>query len=145
MPYVTGPILREGPVLDLWIGVSEPRRGVLLRVGFAVPGPVAVRALINTSSACSQAAAAVFEALDLTPVAAIGATAGGVDVAETRRHYDVSLWAGVPEPALCSPLVTMAEAEFPADTAIRALIGRDVLGHGLLVYDGRRQTFTLTF
>jgi len=57
----------------------------------------------------------------------------------------VSLWAGVPEPGLCSPLVTMTEAEFPAETGIRAVIGRDVLAHGLLVYDGRRQTFTLTF
>jgi hypothetical protein len=145
MPYVTGPILREGPVLDLWIGVSEPRREVLLRVGFAVPGPFPVRALVNTSADCSQAAAAVFQALDLTPVAATGAATGGVAVAEARRHYDVSLWAGEPEPALCARLVTMADAEFPADTGIGAVIGRDVLAHCLLVYDGRRQTLTLAF
>ncbi len=67
MPTLTGLITADGALVNVLIGVSEARRQTLLRVGFPVPAPAAVRAVLDTGSFLSLA--------DATAIAPLGVAA----------------------------------------------------------------------
>src|SRR4051794_39241617 len=100
---ITGPITAAGPVIELLVGVSEPRRRVMERNGFQVPEPVPVRALIDTGSAVTGFTASIFAALGLTPVGNIPISTPSTPVGSPHSadEYLVSFQVvanGIPHP-----------------------------------------------
>ncbi len=67
MPTLTGPITADGALVNVLIGVSEARRQVLRRVGFPVPTPSTVRAVLDTGSFISVGDAPAIAPLGVAP------------------------------------------------------------------------------
>jgi hypothetical protein len=43
----------DGPLIDIFVGVSFPRRDALKAAGHVAPNPIRARALIDTGASCS--------------------------------------------------------------------------------------------
>ena len=106
-----------------------------------------MRALIDTGASHTFVDPSVITPLGLTPTggssvnsATTGATPANCD------QYDVCL---VISSTISSPLIrgVMPVGTLPllASVGLHALIGRDVLGECLLVYDGRGGSFSLAY
>jgi hypothetical protein len=67
MPTLAGPITADGAVVNVLIGVSEARRQTLRRVGFPVPAPSALRAVLDTGSFATLADIQAILPLGVTP------------------------------------------------------------------------------
>lgn len=93
--------------------------------------------------------------IDRSVIRALGLTAAGTAFISTpsagsapTETYDISLvLAGAigPEDGLVLPDLRIATCELFEEQAFHALIGRDVLSHCLLIYNGSSGTVTLAF
>jgi len=148
MPVVSQDLSDQGAVIDLLVGVSAPRREKLERVGFAVPEPVRVRALIDTGSHATGFDPSVFHALDITSVGYFRVrTASTGEAPHVAEQFQVSLSLVHDHSALKvhhSDLLVFA-SNFTDAGDVKGLIGRDVLKGCLFVYDGERGCFTFAF
>ena len=50
MPHITTDISPDGPLIDLYLGVSAPHAKFFVSRKQAVPGPVKIRGMIDTGS-----------------------------------------------------------------------------------------------
>src|SRR5437016_3015750 len=92
MPVVSQDLSDLGAVIDLLVGVSAPRREKLERVGFAVPEPVRIRALIDTGSHVTGFDPSVFQALDITSIGFFRVrTASTGEAPHVAEEFQVSL------------------------------------------------------
>jgi hypothetical protein len=127
----------EGPRLLIRIGHSEFAESALRRTGSRVPEPIEVTALIDTGSGRSIIQNDVVQALGLTPVGAVEIdTPSSTDM--PAMEYYVRFWFD--RKRNCE--VTALEAPLPVPE-VRALLGRDVLSEGRLVYEGQEGGFSL--
>jgi hypothetical protein len=146
VPHETLPFHSEGAIVDLLIGVSQPRRERLIRNQFPIPAKIRVKAQIDTGaeiSAINEAILAPLElpVLDTRPVRTV-ATSRQVS---HFNFYVVSI--GIPHVDLEMhlPKLEVMACVFGEDEEARALIGRDLLAHCLFAYDGSAGTFALSF
>jgi hypothetical protein len=148
MPYLNGPILPRGAVVNLRIEVSAPRALVLRNAGQTLPPPVNLRGLIDTGAdvTCIDINHVPFLAQQIPAVALVGAPAGGWTIG---LQYDASLTVLHPQGGrranltLSSiPIVDLALAPF---LGYEAVVGRDVLERCLLIYEGQTSRFTLGY
>ena len=145
MPHLTLPISVGGPILDLAIGVSHPRRDALRRVGQKIPSPVKIRGLIDTGASSTCVDPAQLSQLGLTPTGQVPIyTPSTGETPYSCNQYDVGI-------VLIHPSLQLVIGEQPVIApslplqGIHALIGRDVLARCLLVYDGANNQFVLAF
>lgn len=148
MPYLTGPIVPSGAVIDVLVGVSQPRRLLFAKHHFPIPEPVAVRAMIDTGASISGFQPGVFQSLDLTAVSTglILTPSTLPDAPHECELFDVSLSliaAGVAHPFPDSRV--MAADCWLEGEGIDALIGRDILDRCFFQYVGLERKFTLAF
>jgi predicted aspartyl protease len=127
------------PTLELYVGVfaaeAEFRKS---------HPPVQVRALVDTGASRTNIVQSVFERLELLPVGHITvhtASTGLTPLLADTYAVDISL-AGAITGLLATDLEVVA-AEDLSGSGVEALLGRDILGRGLLVYDGLARRFTL--
>ena len=148
MPHFLLPVHPStGPLIDAFVGVSVPRQLALTGAKQAVPNAVRIRALVDTGASCTCIDPTVVTTLGLTPT---GQTPMSTPSTGTTPHiadsYDVSLLIPCMNKA---PLVfqTIAIVSVPllAPQGFHALIGRDVLKHCLLNYNGAAAMFTLAY
>jgi hypothetical protein len=147
MPFITLPISSGGALVDVHIGVSRLREEVLHASGLPVPAKVPCRALIDTGASGSCIDSSIVKSLGLVPTGTATMLtpttgAGGTDL----NQYDVSISTLYPH--LYTNIRFGNVAVIEADIAcqgIFAIIGRDLLGNALLVYDGQSGNFTLAF
>lgn len=148
MPYVSGSLSRGWAVLDVLVGVSVARRGLLVRHNFSVPQPVAVRALIDSDAPVSGFAPRVFRELDLTPVAKLGIITSSTSAFTPYDCdlFDVSLAlvAGGAAHVLPDLQVMSADCWHP-DEGFEALLGMDVLTRGFFQLMGPERQFVFAF
>ena len=146
MPVVSGEILEGGPVVDLLIGVSGPRKEKLENVGLPVPQRVRVRAVIDTGSALTGIRPDALALLGIDPLDEITIatpSTWGTRALAFRYHVSLSLPGEQVEMHFEEALVL--GAPFHQSEGIQALIGRDILEECLFVYDGVRRLFSLGF
>lgn len=145
MPHVTFPIGASGPVLDLGIGVSEPRAKALHAAKQPVPKAVRIRALIDTGASGTCVDPGCLSSLALTPIgqASIHTPTTG-NTPHSCNQYDVSITLFHPGLMMTLPVVAVIESNLSIQ-GIQALLGRDVLSNCLFVYDGGAGTFALAF
>ena len=148
MPLLTGPLTPGGAIIDVLVGVSRPRRALLVKHQFRVPAPVHVRALIDTGASVSGFAPRVFAALDLTPVGriAILTPSTPADAPHESDLFDVSLALVADGGTHPFPDTRVMSADcWHPDEGVEALIGRDILDHCFFQYMGVDRRFTLAF
>lgn len=144
MPYITAQIIEAGPVVELLVGITAPRRDLLTKHGMSVPPRLPVKALIDTGSAVTALAPEIIQALDLS-------VTGQTDIITAStphpcNAYDISLSLADPDGVeMHLPFLPIIESSFLSTLGIRALLGRDVLAYCLVVYDGQHETFSLAY
>lgn len=146
MPYLSDRIDDNGPSVEILIGVSEPRRELLRRNGFPVPASILVRGQADTGSAVSGISPDVLARLDLRSVDTLSILTPSTGLTpHVCPAFHVSIGfsqAGIEHILLNAVAI---ESVFAPEEGIQALLGRDVLQHCLLVYDGKGRTFHLAF
>lgn len=137
---VRGLDLREvGPVVAVRVGVGSSLEAELTKAGSKTPTPLPARALVDTGAARTAIRQGLAQELGLSPVGVIRIRAAGstpIACMEFFIRLDLPgnvIWEGK---ALELPL---------RGGGIDCLIGRDLLARGVLLYDGHRNQFTLTF
>lgn len=127
----------HGPVLRVRVGLSEVAELAFRRIGRPFPGPLELRAMVDTGSGRSVLKRGVPHRLGLTPVGEVEIdTPSSVDV--PALEYFVRFWFdGLP-----AVEEKVMEAPLPVP-GLEALIGRDILADAKFGYDGRRGEFSL--
>jgi predicted aspartyl protease len=148
MPYLTARLTDFGPVINVLIGVTAPRRKLLEKHGLPVPSRVPVQALIDTGASISVVAPNIPQQLGLH---ATGKTSLLTASTGHKPHpcdeYDVSVTLQHPdtEIELLFAYVAVAATIFHPNEPYQVIIGRDLLAECLLVYDGQNGTFAFAF
>ncbi len=115
--------------------------------GLPIPLPVIVRALIDTGASCTCVDSSVITRLGLAPSGtALMHTPSTAGAAVSCNQFDVAVGLimdanEIHVPALIIPVIESSLA----CQGIQALLGRDILEKGILIYDGRHRSLTLAF
>lgn len=145
MPILNSTLTWNGPVIDIAIGVSEPRRQTLLSAGKLVPPLILIRALVDNGASTTHIAVSVIQPLGLTstgPVPVITPSTGSTPA--MFDEYDVSLTILHPELGKVFDLVAILECQ-PLSSDYQALLGRDILKYCSFHYNGPDETFSFAF
>jgi predicted aspartyl protease len=143
MPSFTNQVAnltQVGPVADLLIGPSKALASTLQAKGIAVPQPIRAVAMVDTGASGTVITPTIVQALGIQPVGVQLMSTPSTHKPVQVHEYDISL--NFPN----GVTVTGARAvEAPlGGQHIQCLIGRDVLQHGVLVYIGYINQFTLS-
>lgn len=146
MPHLRFQISRIGPLIDFQVGLSKPHADILLADGKQVPTPVSVRGLVDTGASGTALDPSIINSLNLTPTGSIPVhTPSTGTTPHYCDQYDVALLLPLPGGMHYQfPALPVIASDLQAQ-GIQALIGRDVLARGVLIYDGFAGTFTLGF
>ena len=149
MPHFTLQIGPQGPLLDAFASVSEPRRVALQASKLPVPNTVQIRALVDTGASGTCIDPSILSSLGLTPTGSVRVntpSTGGIPY--TAAQYDIAVIvpsANPSHPALMLPSVPVIASELLQLQGFHALIGRDVLSRCVLHYNGTMRLFTLAY
>jgi predicted aspartyl protease len=131
-------------VADLYVGVTAAEAESLGDEDRHRHAVRQVRALVDTGAGRTVIGRAVLEQLGLMPVSEVtfhSATTGRDPVNAAVYAVELSL-AGETLGTVAAELEVLG-AEDLSGLGVEALLGRDVLGRGLLIYNGPRRQFTL--
>lgn len=136
-----GRLQLDGPCLHVEIGLPRALSAALQAAGQALPTPQVGVGLIDTGASATAVDEGLLLALGLAPTGATPiATPSG---ATQQALYACEIaFPGTPIPALDLSVVI---GSVLAPQGIVALIGRDLLRHFLLVYNGPEGEWTLAF
>jgi hypothetical protein len=143
----------DGPILPVWIGVSEQQELYLRGSHRPVPPRIEVWALIDTGAFDTCVSQSLLSRLGVESKGKyplLSTTSGNQP--QICDIFSISVSVPLPPVSLTRPLDT----EFRISTldvvavdlegmAMGALIGRDVLQRSLFVYDGRTGQFMISF
>lgn len=146
MPHLSLPFSGGAPIIDVLIGVSAPRADALKKANLAVPAPIPIRVLIDTGASCTNIDPGVLSKLGVVSTGTVQCHTPSTKSGQPHvaNQFDVGL-------ALIHPLITRSWGAVPvieselAHQGIHGLLGRDILMHCLLTYDGQGGNFCLGF
>lgn len=146
MPCVNLQILELGPVIDVLIHISAPRKVAMESAGLVTPNQVRSRLLIDTGASCTCLDEEVIKSLNLTPSGTTSIHTPSTTEGNSHQcnQYDVSLI--IPHNALSRQFhaVPVVESKF-SHQGIDGLLGRDVLNQCVFIYNGELGIYTLSF
>jgi predicted aspartyl protease len=128
-----------GPVVELRVAVGSAVEATLKKGGQPVPPPAPVVGMVDTGASGTVIQTGVAAQLGLNPV--------GVTTINTPSSTNVTCYRYVVRLAFPNNVVvetTVIEAPLQGQH-IHCLIGRNVLAHGVLVYIGYSNLFSLSF
>lgn len=128
-----------GPIVELEVSVSQAAEEVLRGRGAAVPAPLKTIALIDTGASVTVIQSGMAKQLGLN---AVGVKLISTPSSTNIRCFEYEIMVMFPNNVLVA--ATAIEAPLQGQH-IQCLIGRDVLAHGVLVYIGYTNSFTLSF
>lgn len=126
-------------MVDMRIGVSRPLEEALVKAGDPVPDPVPVKGLIDTGATASVIQPAAAQQLGLKPIGVVNVSTASSSSVQCPQYVARLVF---PNNVLVE--VTVIEAPLTGQQ-IQCLIGRDALSHGVLIYNGYMNQFTLSF
>ena len=143
MPYITIQLTTAGPLLDIQVGVSQAREDALRKASRPVPAREQIRALVDTGANCTCIDRDLVDRLGIAPTgrtstltASTGSNPHVVDL------FDVAI--GIPINGVVKFYGSVPVLALDLSSqGFHALIGQDILGHALLIYDGKGKSFTL--
>lgn len=128
-----------GPMVMVKIGLRPDAERALRDAGQPIPEAIELPAMIDTGASFTVIKQSVGTELGLKPV--------GVKLMSTANQVNIpcdqyAVRMALPNNVLVG--VTATEAPMP-NPEVQALIGRDILSRGVLIYIGPANTFTLSF
>lgn len=134
------PNLQEvGPVVEVRLVVGSIIEDVLRRDGQSIPAPVQTLAMIDTGATRTVVREDIVGQLNLNPV---GVTLINTPSSANIQCYEYLMRLLFPNNVIIQAVVIAAPLQ---GQHIQCLIGRDVLHHGVFIYTGYINTFTLSF
>jgi len=128
----------DGPLIEVRIGLTTAAEAANNAAGTPIPTPVRGTAMVDTGASHSAVRAGLLGPLGLHPV--------GVTQVSTPTSANVPLPNYAVRITLPQGWIDTTVCEVPmGGQNIDALIGRDVLQHGILIYQGPTMQFTLSF
>lgn len=128
-----------GPIVELRIAVGGAAEAALRKAGNSIPAPVPAVAMIDTGATGTVIRQGLAAQLGLNPV---GVTYINTPSSTNVACYEYLVRLLLPNNVLVE--ATVLEAPLQGQH-IQCLIGRDVLAHGVLVYIGYGNLFSLSF
>lgn len=144
MPSFTGTIpnlVATGPNVEVFFAIPPNVAALLQQAGNPVPPPVRVIAQVDTGASGTVVNPSIIQALQALPVSSTQISTPTTANPVTANVYDLALI--IPN-GITLPSVFAVESVLGGQN-IQALIGRDVLQHGVLIYTGYINQFTLSF
>ena len=133
-------LTQRGPIIQVTIGVKQNMAQQLLSQGVALPQPMSGEALIDTGATSTCIDEAIAQQLNLPVVDVV--TIASASHTETRRNVYPALIEVVGFPMQFNALRAIG---VPLSTqGLQVLIGRDLLQHCTLFYNGMMGSFTLS-
>ena len=150
MPHFTLSLTQQGAILIAFIGVSAARGSALKEAGVPIPKYLKITAMIDTGATSTCVDHSVFHELGLTPTGSVLVKTPSTGLQPVPAdQYDVALFvpssdaSHIPLSIMTLPVICCND--FLLSQGFHALIGRDVLSHCVLVYNGGENTFTLAY
>lgn len=148
MPSINGPIAGDvAPTAILSVGVSPERRAALVRVGFPVPQPVLVTALLDTGAHIAAFPLSLFQQFQIPAISQVAVFTSSTPTGQPE-YYDLFEVFIQIEMGGTLHDVGMFQAfaldNWQAHENYTGLVGRDFLGSFTFLCDGANGTFTLT-
>ena len=149
MPFINGQIGTDGPIIEIFVGLSMPRVQAIQAAGLQAPTPILARALIDTGASGTVVDKRVIQNLGIAPTGSVPMhTPSTGSTPQICYQYDVSIWFFQPQMQpqyhLMAMTIPVVEADFSAQT-IQALVGRDILERCLFHYNGSTSTISLSY
>jgi hypothetical protein len=145
MPLMTRPVSASGPVIDVQIGVPPAQMLALQQAGKTPPNELQLHALVDPGSSHTCIDLQCVTALGLVSVGQVPLFIPAPQAASQQyNQYHVRLWLIHPQMNYYMSKVDVVAADLYAQ-GVEMLLGRDVLKHCLLVYDGPSDTFSFGF
>lgn len=146
MPHLTAPLTANGPIVLLAVMVSQQREAAMRVAKMPIPQPAIGPALIDTGASCTSVDTSVIAQLGIPPTGSVPiVTPSTGNTPHLCRQFDVGIGIFLgPNQAHFRVTLPVLECDL-SKQGIKALIGRDVLGEALMVYNGKAATVTLSF
>lgn len=148
MPFVTGRFGASGPLIDVWIGVSEPRRRAMVARGLEPNPDLPLSFIIDTGADTTMVNEQHMRTLGIAPRGTRDIlTATSDEKATTCSTYDISfklttrVFGDVP---LILPATEVIGRPL-FNHSIDGMIGRDILNRVVLSIDGPRMQFRIDY
>jgi hypothetical protein len=135
-------LVQVGPVAEVLLSPPQALAQVLRGQGQPVPAPVRVMAMVDTGASGTVIAPAILAQLGLQPVGVTNMSTPSTTAPVQARLFNVDLTFLTNNVAVQG--VVAIEAPLGGQH-IQCLVGRDILQHGVLVYIGYINQFTLSF
>ena len=129
--------------------VSEARAAALTVAGQPIPPRVPILALIDTGASCTCVDPSVLTSLGLTATGSVSIKTPSTGVGtHSTLQYDVGF--RIPpqtrgDSALAFPAIAVVAVDILPAHGYHALIGRDILAHCILIYNGVTGFFSLSY
>ncbi|MDP2788476.1 MAG: retroviral-like aspartic protease family protein [bacterium] len=134
------PNLQEvGPVVEIKVAIGSFVENVFRQNNQNIPNPIPALAMIDTGATGTVIREDIVQQLKLNPV---GITFINTPSSTNVQCYEYLIRLLFPNNVVTESVVIAAPLQ---GQHIQCLIGRDVLRHGVLVYIGYTNTFTLSF
>jgi predicted aspartyl protease len=128
-----------GPVVEVRLAVGSIIEEVLRKDHQNIPTPIPSLAMIDTGATGTVVREDIVSQLNLNPV---GLTLINTPSSTNVQCYEYLMRILFPNNVIVETVVIAAPLK---GQHIQCLIGRDVLRHGVLIYTGYIDTFTLSF
>jgi len=129
----------RGPVMSIQIAIDTMTEESLRLQGDSVPTPVSVMAMVDPGATQTIIREDLVQRLNLKPLSALLVTTP-VSTEVECYQFPVRLFL-FPEVAFeCAAIAASLQYQ-----DIQCLIGRDILQHGIFIYLGHNESFTLSF
>lgn len=146
MPLATLALGAEGAIVELLVGVNVPRLKNLQRNNMPVPSRQRIPVQIDTGAETTAIDASVLALLGVGPTEILPMlTPSPTGGTQTFRRFPVSLALARGDFEMLLSSVEVTECVFEPNESIRGLLGRDVLQHCFLFYDGPKGSFSFAY
>jgi len=140
------PVSKDGPELEVVIGINDRQLAQLVSAGTPIPKPLRLRGLIDCATDVTAAVPKVFQQLGIAHLASTSTQTASGQVIVRAFRVSLSIFGpqGSAGPALVRPNLVVTELA----TALQkfdVLIGLDILSECLFILDGPGKQFTLAF
>lgn len=146
MPQLTGPLLADGALVTILIGLDRAAVQQLRLALQPIPQPKQLRALVDSGAEVTCLDSQVIRSLGLAwsgPTPVNVPAISGLMIASLYRA-GVTILHATGQPALSFVVADLAVCELALGAlGYEALLGRDVLDQLRFIYDGLARTFTL--